>query len=319
MRRKKIWNNRLLYYLLGLYLVCNAATCEEPVDLIIEEPVQLVAVCEFTPSEPFRIFVSESKSVLDRVDRPAVYRNDAEVFVAREGQSPELLQWREEIPGAAPFFQSQLLAEPDVSYELTITAPGFDTLRAVNHIPDAVPFESDIGTIEIIANEGTSLNYRLDLEFSWEDDPAVENFYHLNIYRPISFFWIEQGGDTITNIVDPLGAEFLSESLNPDGAFIVNFNGGILIKDDAFDGQNVILPLRYEFQIDTSEELFEFLYVELRSVSKAYYQFHTGVSLQQESSRTTPLSEPVIIPSNIENGLGLFAGYYSTRDTLKRK
>ena len=304
--------------LLGSYLLFVASTCEKPVDIQIDEPLQLVAVCEFSPQKPFRVFVSESKSILDRADKETVYKEDAVVQLIEGNNPPQLIRLKDNISGAEPYYESDFLPKANQTYILRVDANNFPSIQATDQIPDAVPFESILKNIEVEHIADNTYAYTLDLEFQWEDKANIENYYHLNIYRPISFFWLEDG-DTITNIVNPLGAEFLSESLNPDGLFNINFNGGALVQDIAFDGQEVNLPMKFQFQINASEELFEFLYIELRSVSKTYYQFNTGVSLQHQEGRSTPLSDPVVIPSNIEDGLGVFAGFNATRDTLKRK
>ena len=44
------------------------------------------------------------------------------------------------------------------------------------------------------------------------------------------------------------------------------------------------------------------------SVDQAYYQFQEAV-IRQRRSRNNPFAEPVLIPSNIDGGLGCFAGY----------
>lgn len=303
--------------LLGSYLLFVASTCERPVDIEIDEPLQLVAVCEFSPQEPFRVFVSESKSILDRVDKETIYKEDAVVQIIEGDNPPQLIRLKNG-SGAAPYYESDFFPKANQTYTLRVDANNFPSIQAIDQIPDAVPFESILNGIEVEYISDNTYSYTLDLEFRWEDKANVENYYHLNIYRPISFFWLEDG-DTITNIVNPLGAEFLSESLNSDGLFTINFNGGALVQDIAFDGQEVDLPVKFQFQINANEELFEFLYIELRSVSKTYYQFNTNVSLQHEEGRSTPLSDPVVISSNIKDGLGIFAGFNATRDTLKRK
>ena len=51
-----------------------------------------------------------------------------------------------------------------------------------------------------------------------------------------------------------------------------------------------------------------FATVNLMSVDQAYYRFQEA-SIRQRRSRNNPFAEPVLIPSNITDGLGCFAGY----------
>ena len=57
------------------------------------------------------------------------------------------------------------------------------------------------------------------------------------------------------------------------------------------------------------------LFLELRSVTEEYYRYFAGLSRQKQSS-DSPFSEPVIIYDNIDGGLGIFAGYNSSVDSL---
>jgi hypothetical protein len=58
--------------------------------------------------------------------------------------------------------------------------------------------------------------------------------------------------------------------------------------------------------------------VDLMSVEQSYYQFQQAV-IRQRRVRNNPFAEPVLIPSNIQGGLGCFAGYNNATMTLKLK
>jgi hypothetical protein len=311
-RKNLIW---LLF--IAMCLIFSSSTCEEPIDLQIEDEKQLVVICEFSPENVFDVVVSESKSVLNTSDE-VEYRRDAKVEIMGSGQASFGLDLTNDVVGGVPYYRSEVKPEIIRNYSLRVEVNDLPMIEAVSSIPEAIAVEGKIRDLEINPKEGDIYTYSADLIFEWEDKANEANYYHLNIYRPITFFWVLDG-DTLTNVVDPLGAEQISENLNAEALFQINFNGGVLLKDETFDGSLVSLPIRLQFELDRSEELFELLYVELRTVSKDYYDFHAAVSLQQEDTRTTPLSEPVIIPTNIRGGLGVFAGYNLARDTLSTK
>ena len=58
--------------------------------------------------------------------------------------------------------------------------------------------------------------------------------------------------------------------------------------------------------------------VNLMSVDQAYYRFQEAI-IRQRRSRNNPFAEPVLIPSNIQGGLGCFAGYNNATTTLRLK
>ncbi|WP_460967509.1 DUF4249 domain-containing protein [Spirosoma migulaei] len=58
--------------------------------------------------------------------------------------------------------------------------------------------------------------------------------------------------------------------------------------------------------------------VNLLSVDQSYYRYQEAI-IRQRRSRNNPFAEPVLIPSNIEGGLGCFAGYNNATLTMKLK
>lgn len=58
--------------------------------------------------------------------------------------------------------------------------------------------------------------------------------------------------------------------------------------------------------------------VNLLSIEQSYYRYQEAI-IRQRRSRNNPFAEPVLIPSNIDGGLGCFAGYNNSTLTLKLK
>ncbi|GAB3897527.1 DUF4249 domain-containing protein [Spirosoma agri] len=58
--------------------------------------------------------------------------------------------------------------------------------------------------------------------------------------------------------------------------------------------------------------------INLFSVDQAYYQYWSAV-IRQRRTRGNPFAEPVLIPSNIQGGLGCFAGYNNATIVLRLK
>lgn len=58
--------------------------------------------------------------------------------------------------------------------------------------------------------------------------------------------------------------------------------------------------------------------VNLMSIDPFFYRFQEAI-IRQRRSRNNPFAEPVLIPSNIQGGLGCFAGYNNATMTLRLK
>jgi hypothetical protein len=72
------------------------------------------------------------------------------------------------------------------------------------------------------------------------------------------------------------------------------------------------------FADDGVEDNAHDLRIELRRVSKAYYQYKTALYNQENAIRGDIIyggSPPVLVPANVGNGAGVFAGYNSTSFT----
>ena len=89
-------------------------------------------------------------------------------------------------------------------------------------------------------------------------------------------------------------------------------------------GDSVTVEIIYGSTMAASmDEVISFahdLIIELRTVSYAYYRYKTALYKQRNAIRGDMVygaASPVIVPSNVENGTGIFAGYTaSVRDTF---
>ena len=147
------------------------------------------------------------------------------------------------------------------------------------------------------------------------DRPSgTANFYHLRLFFE-AISGRTQSNGFVVNEEDhliPLPIEAILD--NAPNAIFDSDNIGLLFSDEAIDGQSIQLKLLA--QIDELETgMFPKIVGELRTVSENYYKHYTSLALQKES-KDRPFAEPVSVFSNIENGLGIFAGYSTYRDSV---
>ncbi len=85
----------------------------------------------------------------------------------------------------------------------------------------------------------------------------------------------------------------------------------IYLSDEAFNGQifslDLTIGLLSEFIEYTSFE------AQLKHITEEHYLYGTTAQLQEQETAENPFSQPVQVFGNIENGLGIFAGFGKSR------
>lgn len=300
----------------GLALMMLGMGCEKPINLdqALVEP-RLVVVCSFTPDHFFKVQVSKNRPVLD-ASAPTEYLGNATVEVFAGEQLLERLVLVPGIDREPPFYTS-VRVKPQVGVEYTIraSAPGFPSVQAQNRIPDSVQLEeinvTNFTLIRPVApNNLAQASYRINLRFT--DPPRQENFYHLYFFQQFNDYRLV-AGDTLVTGVRTIPLQVSAEINN--NFRVANYNGGILLEDRPFDGQQLNLSYPVSLQLVLNQSFLGPIQVELRSVSKEYYLFFSSLSRQQNNANV-PFSEPVIVFNNIRHGQGIFAGFSKSRGAV---
>ncbi len=197
-------------------------------------------------------------------------------------------------------------------YRIRVSAPGFAPVTGVGHIPRQVAI-IDGSFQENVAVDVVGVLDEVRVTF---EDPAGEtNYYNLRVHQ--------QGVDTTSGFIGSIWYGFtVISDLQDDffGADINDFLGdrdlleskedGVTFNDAFFDGEQkeVVMQVRGGCSGLTSPNLGCQTIVELSTVTEAFYRYHRTLQLQSESTEN-PFAEPVRIFSNMDNGLGIFAGY----------
>lgn len=169
------------------------------------------------------------------------------------------------------------------TYTIKAKAPGFENVKSECTVPYSAP--NDIKLIDKYTTHGNFNNDLIGLVFEFKDIPSEENFYRL------SFFEKEA-------------------NLNNDSSWQQNdhywkFNKNTyVLSDDKRDGQNI--KVRAEMNDFSGQKDIRIM---LLSVDEHYYNYHDKLN---RFGSGNPFSEPVILYSNIKNGLGVFSGYTKT-------
>lgn len=180
------------------------------------------------------------------------------------------------------------------TYTLTVVSNG-QRATSTCTIPTAVPLT------EI---KPDSLNRRYFVRVRWQDPAGATNYYQVTgIFRYIT-----------ANCKACQNESYNTLSFDDDNRGLFDDAG----RDDKeiVSGRAYLTPAgipNFYNQYKTAS-----VTANLMSVDQNFYRFQEAV-MRQRRSRNNPFAEPVLIPSNIEGGLGCFAGYNNATMTLKLK
>ena len=287
---------------LGLLLLLWS--CEEPVDLGIEAvKSRLVINANIFPGEPVSLRVSATRPP----GTPARAIEDAQVALFEGSELVEELTF---IPGPegrdGTYRTKRYLPRVGRQYTIHVAASGYDPVTAVSSIPLPVAIDS-LGITDLIVRqeEGYTL-YDYVLSVNYRDPVDTINYYDLRIWQRVVPFSVTARGDTTT------GRPVLKSIELPSAVGTVSRPFSLLIQDR---GSSMPLQLRLSSRLKTDRELLGGIVAELRTVSREYYFYQRSLRAD-DTTAGGGLDEPVILFDNVDSGLGIFAGYNSTQNSL---
>lgn len=176
-------------------------------------------------------------------------------------------------------------------------------------VPLAVPIQQvlqDSVARSNSSNPAAPKDYLYTLK--WKDPAGQANYYRVSgyVYQTQR---VQTGPDKFTNQPN---FSILS--------FRENNRSRELITDKGGDGAQLTSgPGRFfnYYYSNTTPSPFTFHFVELSLINceKTYYDYHEAI---QNFNEDNPFAEPLLIPSNIKNGLGCFAAYNRSSVVIKK-
>ena len=179
-------------------------------------------------------------------------------------------------------------------YKLEVSAPGYETVSSTLSIPAKAnvtnaSFERDVPVNLPSWASGQAEDNGDKIKFTIDDPSGENNFYHIK-------FLFEYGDSTYSYIQDAY-LEINETGFNYD-------NGGYLLTDQYFDGQQ--RSFEFEKWYWMGEEKPNKIQIHVHAMPKSYSDFKTSLDKYWDAEYN-PFAEPVILYSNIKNGLGLFS------------
>jgi hypothetical protein len=301
-------------------------SCMKELDVDFDNEEQKIVVnCVFNQERPFQLYVSKSYSPFEK-EKDIVVTN-AVVRVYEENEYVGDLTYKPiyflKEYGMVDYLDTSLCENKDIidryytsnkimprigkKYKVEVEVDGFPTVFAESSIPDKVEIT------DILENDDTdNLDSGHKHYFLRFVDPEVSNYYlfRINAYMqfPInysSYYYLNvfhfSDDPALLAYHNKENVLFFSDALFNGKEYDFSFK---FYNNSIFDDRSMVYDDEYV------------IYPCLINLSSDFSFFLKSVLLDR-SMQNNPLSEPVSIYSNVNNGLGLFAGYSISKIPLK--
>ncbi len=282
-------------------LLCG---CEEYIEPPFElEESRLIISSNFSPDDKVTVRLTASQSIVASNNNQEIV--DASINIYEGDLLLETLDYIPNEAGGAGVYRSHdFIPVVGIPYTLQASAPGFTPVTASSEIPTSVDI-TRLLVSDLVANvnEAGYETYSFRLLVDYNDPNFAENFYDLRIKQLVFPYHIMSvSGDTILR--DPV-FKSVEAAINQTEENTKIGESSYLVSDKPGGGIMIDLVSK----VNPKTELIGDLVVELRTVSRDYYEFQAGI--QDERRIYNTFSERAVSPnfSNVGGGYGVFAGY----------
>jgi hypothetical protein len=266
-------------------------SCQKNIDLNLPDYAsKLVVNGEMDTDNDISIQVSRSLPIMQSVDSSGYLIQDATVKVFENGIDI----------GSANYFSGRYLLnkkpKAGATYRIDVKSGNYDPAVANLTIPSVLPisvsFKDSIGLDPDFFKIG-----QITLNFT--DNGQINNYYKLLIryYNASTDTWFP----FVINSNDIL---FLNNTKLNDG--------GYLFSDRTFSGRTKTLYFNVPFGIGDGTPKFA---VTLKSFNEDYYNYLRATDNYQQTGNGVS-NDPVILKTNVTNGLGMVGGVSNAKDTI---
>ncbi|MDA8896150.1 DUF4249 domain-containing protein [Bacteroidia bacterium] len=183
--------------------------------------------------------------------------------------------------------------QPSTDYDLVVDVPGYPTATSKLSMPQIIDLNGTVFKDSIgIDNQGFPVG---GVDIVLKDPGAIRNFYRLTF-----FTW-----STSLSEWEEASLDFVDTDIA--NAAQRNQNGNVLLKDDLFNGSTQVIRLYAPFGFSGQNPKFKIIVDNLES---NYYYYLQSIENYQPSGGI--FQEPAQILTNINNGVGIFAGSTQT-------
>jgi len=295
-------------YLLLTLTTCILFSCEKEVTIPIDYTnPKLVVNSLFNTDSLWEVELSASQYIYDSGIPPLV--SDAQVTVKDGSGNTHVLASL----GQGIYKSATEMPSIGQTYTLEVSHSNYESVTAINSLPSTVSIQ------QIEWQQQTNVNgetYR-KIHLTLQDSPQ-EDYYMI---RMAGSFWVEVY-DTLTwqltdSVLEIHPIWFITQSPAVENLNPYEPVPSITFKDKVFNGNQYTIDLLLEdYYFSEEKESLESIYIITSTISQEYYWYQTSYQNYMNSQGGKFFSQPVQVYTNIDKGLGIFAGYSTQIDSL---
>lgn len=287
-----------------LILIFFSLSCVKEIDYnFCDTEKKVVVNCFFCPDSVFKVHLSNNACPLDtNID----IISNANIELWSNSIKIDDLYYFEN-----GYYLTDCIAKANTPYTIKVSVAGFETIYATDTIPAKTNYQ-------LINNEiyTTVLNDYLYSSINFSIDDDIENdFFEL-------FFVIQHSTFTGEIVTYYDNFDTHSSVINNE----LNSTNKVTFSDKLFSEQIVFISINYEsnkiYDRVTHSEIIDTnlnVMLHLNKISNNYYLYKKSL-VQRDIIESLPdlqtTNQDYYIYSNVENGLGIFAGFNPITDTL---
>lgn len=264
----------------------------QPLELT-EQAEKLVVAGFISPQDSvLSVRVSRSQTILDETTSPNGPVTDATVLLSGNGTSVTLAY-----NARKQCYQVEARHLPvrnGQTYELSVRTPQGERVTGRCTVPKAVTLK----TVTLDSVQATDRTRQFVARYAWNDPAGETNFYQTTG----TFTYVKQCPTCRGEALKP---ESVPVAFTAATGWVLDEtrNGSKLQTDGSLALLNPKATFGDNFQRATVQ-------ATLLHVDEAYFRYHQAVEKATAAkSKENPFAEPVLIPSNVQGGLGCFAAY----------
>lgn len=282
-----------LTHWLSIFCSFLLLTCERAIPFPEMETAPVLVVNSFfTPSSTWQVTLSQSSPLDSMVTFTPIIDGQVNILDLTTNQTIVLSHQKEG-------FYSTTTSLPQVNhtYQLSANADGFTSVSATTTIPPTPQMQLNRYQASSFQNQA---NYLFDL--SIDDNPSEINFYFIEVQYIL---------ETPTQILSEKATHFSFDPNSDNEAVSIDHQNlkRSYLTDENFNG------VTYTTQIGASSPLLKRrtnadvlkAIISIKSINEAGYLYFKSIERFETGGEL--FSEPPSVFSEIENGLGIFAGY----------
>ena len=326
---------RVIIYITAVIIIAfTASSCESVITFKgAEADPKIVIYSLLHPDSVITVSVAVSHAVFEERYEPEQI-TDAVVRLFRDGELLETLAYAPPVPSheyypASPY--STYLSEvnrPEYgsTYRIEVEVPGLKTASGEATLPEPVAIIS-IDTSSVIMEWMEWIERRLTVKIKFRDPAGEEDFYRASgtclygfyngnkeePYSPLMPVVVSEMDISYAFYSEPLIAPKQDEDIF--GMYLQNSYN--LFTDELISGKEYDLTMEIHFNLpDTGYYEFAHSFFRLHTISRDMYLYLQSYSAHTQT-RDNFLVEPVLVYTNISNGLGVLGAMSTSVDSLK--